>query len=119
MKGVSFKLIGQCHYHLENYSKAQDFLEKAVAIFSSRAAYWGYALHRARLMMGLVCCHLKDYHRAEKELKKGLNYFNEIANSQLIAEAHFALALLSHFQGRPMKRTVACKPVWRRGGRSL
>jgi ATP/maltotriose-dependent transcriptional regulator MalT/DNA-binding SARP family transcriptional activator len=100
MKGLSFELIGQCYYHLENYSKAQDFLEKAVAIFSSRAAHSVYALHRARLMMGLVCCHLKDYQRAEKELKKGLNYFNEVANYRLIAEAHFALAILSHFQGR-------------------
>jgi DNA-binding SARP family transcriptional activator len=100
LKGLSFELLGQCHYHLENYSKAQDFLGKAVAIFSSEAAHSVYALHRARLMMGLVCCHLKDYQRAERELKKGLNYFLEVGNYQLIAEAHFALAILSQFKGR-------------------
>lgn len=103
MKGVSFEMMGQCHYHSGNFSTAREFLEKSLAIFSSKEAHSVYALHRAGQIMGLVCCHLKEYQRAEKELKKSLNYFNEVSNYPLLTEAHLGLAILNRLQGRAEK----------------
>jgi two-component SAPR family response regulator len=70
-----------------------------IEIFSKEAPS-KYELNRARMMMGLIGYHLKEYEAAEEELKESLNYFNGISCYQSLAEAHVIMAFHKFVKGK-------------------
>ena len=97
-KGLAFRLLGLIYLHENDFGKAREAIDQSMDAFSSEAPS-KYHLNRTRIQMGLVCTHLKEFRRAEKELGEALEYFSSISNYISLAEVHFAIAFLQHDQG--------------------
>ena len=97
-KGLAFRLLGLIYLHENDFGKAREAIDQSMDAFSSDAPS-KYHLNRTRIQMGLVCTHLKEFRRAEKELGEALEYFSSISNYISLAEVHFAIAFLQHDQG--------------------
>ena len=97
-KGSAFRLLGLIYLHENDFGKAREAIDQSMDAFSSEAPS-KYHLNRTRIQMGLVCTHLKEFRRAEKELGEALQYFSSISSYISLAEVHFAIAFLQHDQG--------------------
>jgi LuxR family maltose regulon positive regulatory protein len=97
-KGLAFRLLGLIYLHENDFGKARGAIDRSMDAFSSEAPS-KYHLNRTRIQMGLVCTHLKEFRRAEKELGEALEYFSSISNYISLGEVHFAIAFLQHDQG--------------------
>ncbi len=98
-KGLAFRLLGLNYLHMNDFEKAREAIDRSIDAFSSEGPS-KYHLNRAKIKMGLICTHLKDYKRAEKELSDALQYFSSISSYISLAEVHFATAFLQHDQGK-------------------
>ena len=98
-KGLALRLLGLISLHRGDFKKAKELVRQVIEIFSKEAPS-KYELNRARMMMGLIGYHLKEYEAAEEELKESLNYFNGISGYQSIAEVHFLMALIKFKNGK-------------------
>jgi tetratricopeptide (TPR) repeat protein len=98
-KGLAFQLLGLTYLQMGDFDKAREAIDHSIKAFSSEAPS-KYHLYRAKIKMGLICTHLEDYERAEKELSEALEYFSSISSYLSLAEVHFATAFLQHDQGR-------------------
>jgi len=98
-KGLAFRLLGLIYLHENDFGKAREALEQSMDVFSNETPST-YHLNRARIKMGLVCTHLKEYERAEKELGEALQYFSSISSYISLVEVHFATAFLYQAQGK-------------------
>jgi ATP/maltotriose-dependent transcriptional regulator MalT/DNA-binding SARP family transcriptional activator len=98
-KGLAYRLLGLIYLYKNDFGKAREVIDQSMGAFSSEAPS-KYHLNRARVQMGLVCTHLKEYGRAEKELGEALQYFSSISSYISLAEVHFAIAFLKHDQGK-------------------
>jgi len=96
-KGLAYRLLGLIYLHENNFGKAREAIDQSMDASSSEAPS-KYHLNRARIQMGLVCTHLKEHRRAEKELGEALQYFSSISSYISLAEVHFAIAFLQHDQ---------------------
>ena len=96
-KGLAYRLLGLIYLHESDFGKARGAFEKSVDAFSSEAPS-KYHLNQTRIQMGLVCLHLKEFGRADKELGEALRYFSSISSYISLAEVHFVTAFLQHDQ---------------------
>jgi DNA-binding SARP family transcriptional activator len=98
-KGLAYRLLGLIYLHENDFEKAREAVDQSIDAFSSEAPS-KYHLNRTRIQMGLVCTHLKEFRRAEKELGEALQYFSSISSYVSLAEVHFSIAFLQHDQGK-------------------
>jgi len=98
LKGLALRLLGLIYLHKNDFEKAREAIDRSIDVFSNETPS-KYHLNRARIKMGLVCTHLKEYKRAEKELGEALQYFSSTSSYISLAEAHFAIAFLQQDQG--------------------
>jgi two-component SAPR family response regulator len=97
--GLAYRLLGLIYLHSGDFEKAREAIDQSIDAFSKKAPS-RYHLHRAKIEIGLICIHLKDYERAEKELREASQYFSSISSYISLVETHFALAFLQWHQGR-------------------
>jgi ATP/maltotriose-dependent transcriptional regulator MalT/DNA-binding SARP family transcriptional activator len=97
LKGSAFRLLGFIYLHENDFEKAREAIDQSMDVFSSEAPS-KYHLNRNKIQMGLVCTHLKEFGRAEKELGEALQYFSSISSYISLAEVHFVIAFLLHDQ---------------------
>ena len=98
LKGLAYRLLGLTYLYRNDFEKAREEIEQCIHAFSSEAPS-RYHLNRAKIELGLVCTHLKEYERAGKALAEALHYFSSISSYISLTEAHFATAFLLHDQG--------------------
>jgi tetratricopeptide (TPR) repeat protein len=98
-KGLALRLLGLISLHRGDFKKAKELIRQVIEIFSKEAPS-KYELNRAKMMMGLIGYHLKEYESAEEELKESLNYFNGISGYNSLAEAHFIMAFHKLTKGK-------------------
>jgi two-component SAPR family response regulator len=84
---------------MNDFERAREAIDRSIDAFSSEG-FSKYHLNRAKIIMGLICTHLKNYKRAEKELGEALEYFFSISSYLALAEVHFATSFLRHEQGQ-------------------
>jgi len=92
-KGLALRLLGLISLHRGDFKKAKEQIRQVIEIFSKEAPS-RYELNRAKMMMGLIGYHLKEYEFAEEELMESLNYFNGISGYQSLAEIHLIMAFV-------------------------
>ena len=97
-KGLAFRLLGLIYLYQNDFEKAREAIDRSMDAFSSEGPSKHY-LNRAKINLGLVCSHLKEYRRAEAVLSEALEYFSFISSYISLAEVHFALAFLQWDQG--------------------
>jgi LuxR family maltose regulon positive regulatory protein len=96
-RAFAYRLLGLIYLHQGDVKKAQGALERSISTFSGEAPS-KYHLNRTRIIMGLLCSHLKDYTRGEKVLNEALQYFLSISSYISLVEVHLALAFLHQEQ---------------------
>jgi LuxR family maltose regulon positive regulatory protein len=92
-KGLALRLLGLISLHRGDFKKAKELIYQVIEIFSKEAPL-KFELSRARMMMGLIGYHMKDYESAEEELKGSVNYFNGISGYHSLAEAHLIMGFI-------------------------
>jgi LuxR family maltose regulon positive regulatory protein len=92
-KGLALRLLGLISLHRGDFRKAKELIYQVIEIFSKETPL-KFELSRARMMMGLIGYHMKDYESAEEELKGSVNYFNGISGYHSLAEAHLIMAFV-------------------------
>jgi LuxR family maltose regulon positive regulatory protein len=92
-KGLALRLLGLISLHRGDFKKAKEQIRQVIEIFSKEAPS-RYEFNRAKMMMGLIGYHLKEYEFAEEELMESLNYFNGISGYQSLAEIHLIMAFV-------------------------
>ena len=98
-KGLAFGLLGLVYLYKNDFEKAREAIDQSMRAFSSEGPS-KYQLNRTRIQAGLVCTHLKEFRRAEKELGEALEYFSSISSYISLAEVHFAFAFLQWDRGK-------------------
>jgi ATP/maltotriose-dependent transcriptional regulator MalT/DNA-binding SARP family transcriptional activator len=99
VKGLAFRLLGLTYLYKNDFEKAREAIDQSVDAFSSEGPS-KHHLKRAKINMGLVCAHLKEYRKADAVLREALEYFSFISSSISLAEVHFAFAFLQRDQGK-------------------
>jgi LuxR family transcriptional regulator, maltose regulon positive regulatory protein len=96
-KGLAYRLLGLIYLLHNDFEKAREAINQCIHAFSSEAPS-RYHLSRAKIKLGLVCTHLKEYKRAKKALDEALQYFSSISSHISLAEIHLAIAFLLYDQ---------------------
>jgi LuxR family maltose regulon positive regulatory protein len=99
LKGLALKLLGLIYFRQGDFKKAKTLVDGSINALSKEAPA-KYELNRSKIIMGLVCLHLKEYKRAQKELSEALPYFSSISGYISLVETHFAIAILQKEQGK-------------------
>ena len=99
LKGLALKLLGLIYLRQSDLKKAKTLVDRSINALSKEAPS-KYELNRSKIIMGLVCLHLKEYKRAQKELSEALQYFSSISGYISLVESHFAVAILQWEQGK-------------------
>jgi LuxR family maltose regulon positive regulatory protein len=98
-KGLALRLLGLISLHRGDFKKAKELTRQVIEVFSKEAPS-RYELNRAKMIMGLVGYHLKEYEAAEEELQESLSYFNGISGYYSLAETHFIMAFHKFVKGK-------------------
>jgi LuxR family maltose regulon positive regulatory protein len=91
--------LGLISLHRGDFKKAKELTRQVIEVFSKEAPS-RYELNRAKMIMGLVGYHLKEYEAAEEELQESLSYFNGISGYYSLAETHFIMAFHKFVKGK-------------------
>ncbi len=109
MNGIATMWLGRSYYLKEEYLIARRLIEKSCSIVSSDESYSETHIFWAKILMGLVLYHLKEYVRAEILLEEALNHYVELSSLLTVAVTHFALALLKQARSETKQAAIHLK----------
>lgn len=109
MNGIATMWLGRSYYLKEEYLTARRLIEKSCSIVSSDESYSDTHIFWAKILMGLVLYHFKEYGRAEILLEDALNHYLEISSLLTVAITHFALALLKQARSETKQAAIHLK----------
>jgi tetratricopeptide (TPR) repeat protein len=99
LKALALRLLGLIYLSQGEFREAKEATDQSLEALR-KEAHSECEFQKVKVLLGLICYHLKKYQVAEKKLEEALKYFEAISSYNSAAEAHFVIALLKWNQGK-------------------